>query len=652
MAENLLENGDFEGKVWRKTHSGQEYANMECPEHFTMWWYEDVDNKLYKPECHVIEKVPPFTDPPRVLYGHKAWQMFKSFGKVHGGLYQAVTGLKPGYHYQIRLWGHAWSLHDDVGPCSNSTDPTCSSGVGKGPHWIAEADLPALNGNAQNDAISNAMFRVGVSEGTEPDPFSILVTWATGAAIYNEFAQLQPFEFVAPDSGNAVVYLSFATMWNFRQGDGYFDQFILEEVAEPVSDQRGKPRVDYERTYVLINSNRSKEWPIAAIEGTWGKTYETVGQGGDDAGIGDLSVRNVKAVNPGDWSPTGDPRALEAFYAEHYKGVNYEPIEAATPEILRRILSGEVDPTKPPPQSLSKPGHPVGLHLQTLVPGWDDYVRDTQPGIVKLVGNYEAAVTVKALSQGNTETAVRFHLGHQNPYLYAKDKRAAARDFGANFWPALHPIADSVDYALELNEYIGTNTYDARMHGVEWMIAYCEELYAEFGGAIRPGLGSFPVGNPQHGKETEDLIPAARACQQYDGLWFYHGYWMPGRFAASDENYPLHYHFRALLSHDPVFVANGIYVKHALGEGGVVGVKSDGVTLEAQAGWRDTLGYSGNWGLFKPDLLELTAFANQWNAANGNRFRGGAMFTSGIGVGWWAFQMTQDEWNDLPELRV
>ncbi len=65
------------------------------------------------------------------------------------------------------------------------------------------------------------------------------------------------------------------------------------------------------------------------VEGGWDQRRYTIGSSADDAGIGDLDVRRVVAVNPGRWS--GD---LQAFFEEHYDGVEYLSIEAGTPDEL------------------------------------------------------------------------------------------------------------------------------------------------------------------------------------------------------------------------------------------------------------------------------------------------------------------------------
>ncbi|HUX76119.1 MAG TPA: hypothetical protein VMY40_05700 [Anaerolineae bacterium] len=112
--------------------------------------------------------------------------------------------------------------------------------------------------------------------------------------------------------------------------------------------ERGAPRTQYERTYVLLPPSAGAAWVEAVVEATWDEHRYTIGGSADDAGIGDLDVRRVFAVNPSRWQ--GD---LRAFFEEHYPGIQYVPLEATTPDELRQKLSDD-----PPPL----PGVRVGFN--------------------------------------------------------------------------------------------------------------------------------------------------------------------------------------------------------------------------------------------------------------------------------------------------
>lgn len=96
-----------------------------------------------------------------------------------------------------------------------------------------------------------------------------------------------------------------------------------------VMPQRGAPREQYERIYVLLPPGADSNWASAAIHATWDDHQYTVGGSADDAGIGDLDSRTVIAINPSHWQDD-----LEVFFQTHYPGVRYIPLEAATPQQL------------------------------------------------------------------------------------------------------------------------------------------------------------------------------------------------------------------------------------------------------------------------------------------------------------------------------
>lgn len=106
----------------------------------------------------------------------------------------------------------------------------------------------------------------------------------------------------------------------------------------PAHDEkpRGKPRVQYERIYVLLPPSAGAAWARAVVQGAWGEKRYTVGGSADDAGIGDLDARHIIAVNPQEWS---GPLSLEDFFKRYYPGVVYEPITAATPAELAQKLA-------------------------------------------------------------------------------------------------------------------------------------------------------------------------------------------------------------------------------------------------------------------------------------------------------------------------
>lgn len=133
-----------------------------------------------------------------------------------------------------------------------------------------------------------------------------------------------------------------------------FGLYALPPSPSPTIEDRGKPRVQYERTYILLPPDAGAEWAKQALAATWDEERTTVGASADDAGIGDLDKRRVLAVNPQNW-----PDSLPDFFATYYPGVQYIPIEAETPDDLYYRLGGEL-PSPPPVGELQ-----IGLHDQS-----------------------------------------------------------------------------------------------------------------------------------------------------------------------------------------------------------------------------------------------------------------------------------------------
>jgi hypothetical protein len=101
--------------------------------------------------------------------------------------------------------------------------------------------------------------------------------------------------------------------------------FVYPVVDEPESRERGDPREQYERTYVLLHPGADWLWYATVAAATEEFRY-TIGGSADDAGIGDLDVRRIIASNPAAW-----PGDLGAFFDAYYPGVAYEAIPSESP---------------------------------------------------------------------------------------------------------------------------------------------------------------------------------------------------------------------------------------------------------------------------------------------------------------------------------
>jgi len=208
---------------------------------------------------------------------------------------------------------------------------------------------------------------------------------------------------------------------------------------------RGQPRTQYERTYVLLPPGAGEEWPIAALHATWGSHRYTVGGSADDAGIGDLGVRRVIAVNPHLW-----PGPVEWFFNEYYPGAQVTIIRAETPQALIEALADQQQPPPPRPGVYTLRGvhdragadwlKAEGLAGWCLIPVY----LNTTPQNLQLGGYAEAGIRVLVNLR----------------YSYAVD------DGGQGTMPGPNQIT-----AFE-NACIGT----MRTNPAAWGFVYCNEM--------------------------------------------------------------------------------------------------------------------------------------------------------------------------------
>lgn len=225
---NLLQNPGFEGGWTRKTYTGQEFGEIFVPEDWVAFWKEGPPvphdpsntNGYGRPEMHVINREPPFLDPPRVRSGNRALKFF-TFYRIHdAGVFQQVANIEPGMRLRATGWAHAWSSTQD--------NPRASEGVGDQPFFVRVADY----GN--DDGVRNFVFRVGLDPRGGTNPWSTSVVWGEGAHIYNGFAQIPPLEAVA-QSTTVTVFVRSSVLWPFKHCDAYLDDMLLVPVATPAA---------------------------------------------------------------------------------------------------------------------------------------------------------------------------------------------------------------------------------------------------------------------------------------------------------------------------------------------------------------------------------------------------------------------------------
>jgi hypothetical protein len=89
---------------------------------------------------------------------------------------------------------------------------------------------------------------------------------------------------------------------------------------------------------------------------------------------------------------------------------------------------------------------------------------------------------------------------------------------------------------------------------------------------------------------------------------------------------------------DAYLVSEGIEVTWYGGETGAC-QSTDGIALSPGGGWRASGCHAGRLDRYLAEIMRADELYAQWNADNGDRYRGGVLFTTGHG--WDMFQHQQ-----------
>jgi len=741
-----------------------EIGNIFTPENW-VFWFRHKAGTWDQPEAHFCWRS---GDPNRIRTGDGAYMYFTFCRKHDAGLMRQVQ-VGQGKALRLTAYAHAWSNHQDSSrpdAFPHPDDPRWSDGAGH--QEIAwRADLPVeLTGDPQEDARWNVSLVVGIDPTGGTNPMASTVVWGTGYYVYNGYCQQLSVE--ATSAAEVVtVFLRSVTRWAFKHNDAYWDDVELAvEGGGPVPG-RGAPRVDYERTYVLLPPDSTLEEATATLRANF-EARRTIGFSADDAGIGDLSIRKVVAVRPGAW-----PTSLPAFFEQYYPGVEYVPVNDSgvlrlayptthqparitgrfgdqRPTYIHKgldlrsswaqwgdevvcALSGEViaagclasdksfgyqvqvrtavdgdvimvryahmvaggiyvktgdwvqtgqrlgrpdstgvstadhlhidvrkngkyinpEPlidwpeTGPAPSPEPNPGprttrgH-VGLHLQSMAAGWDKFVCDLRPSVIKVLASMQDVVGVKRACPATT--AIWRHVDNNyGGILDAADPLVGARRWVDKFRDSLYEVCARMGqefpglrapyfFVESINE-VYSSDLAVVLQARNFDMAFIDAL-AETGLPVAPAVFTAAVGNP-HESQFELLVPLAAKCQTAGGLMSYHNYWLAeDGVSKCESDWP--YRGGRWAEMDRVFCASGVRVQWYGGESGAYS--------DCANGWRSKLCYDGNWEKYLADLLWADNWIREWNKANGDRFLGFVLFTTGAPyMGWGSFQIQAAE---------
>ena len=215
---------------------------------------------------------------------------------------------------------------------------------------------------------------------------------------------------------------------------------------------------------------------------------------------------------------------------------------------------------------------------------------------------------------------------------YSAELASAAEALGVSVPELIETIGGVESY----NEMIPTYSPDALRWAVDFDRYFAADLYAVYGGDLRPVLLNGAVGNP-HESEVEMLLPAAQAAEAYGGFVGYHSYWAR---SAADKGYlesGWPQHAGRWQAWDEVFTAHGCFPRYVSTESGIC-FAPDGWSFNPVLGWKAV----GSFEVYLRDIAEYNRRAVEWNATHANRFAGACLFGYG-NWGWESFELGDGE---------
>jgi hypothetical protein len=646
---DLLTNGDFE-QPWAGSHKAKVFpvggepfeldvGNIFTPPGWTAW-YRHQEGSYAQPECRYNNA------PERVKSGSQGFLLF-TFSRIHdAGLYQQVN-VAPGTEIRLKAWAHAWSNHKDLAQPDRFPHPDesdWSEGAGYDPFamWTGSPFFDSLTDQDLKDKLRNFTFSIGIDPFGGTDPFSPNVLWGRGHHIYNEFYELSASATAA--SHQVTVFLRSATLWPFKHNDANWDAVSLKpEGTVVIPPVRGRPRVQYERTVVLLPGQYGVEWYEGAARGAHPRSWSVI-TSADDAGIGDLDFRRVIAVNP-EQIGTG---LTQAWFDQHYEGAVMHTLNALTPQELTHKLVNWRDPVpgpdpEPPPPPPPPPPEPnrewLSLHVQTWEPEVEEYIKafaDAGRPLawVKLVLNFEMAKRVKELSP-QTKVLARWHTGDYGRYLPPTPPQEGAELYLNNFWDSIATNSEWIDAVEGTNELFATG--DPKVPGRVALEAAISNEVAKRSSfldhAVAACILNIAIGNIDI---ATVLLPAIEAAVKNGHYIGYHPYFPvhpeQDRTRAWMNEEGRYHHLRHLLLWDRQFTGRGYYPRYLGTEGGGIAAEKrpeDGRPSHylAHSGWKDPHCMNGDLEFYIEMLLrhrELTR-----SLPNGSRDEACMIFTTG-----------------------
>ena len=199
-----LQNGSFEGGTWRETLTGEVFSEISVPENWIAFWNHDEDY-WGRPEMKVIQRVPPYLDPPRVYSGTQALQWFTRWRNFDAGFFQQIPS-EIGHLYRAEGYAHAWYSEFDNASLSQTKDQ----------HGSART--------IQNGDLGMEMM-IGIDPNGGQDPWSEDIVW-TSENIYDQYGKVTVQAMA--EAPTITLFIRARTLFAFSHCDTYWDEVSLE----------------------------------------------------------------------------------------------------------------------------------------------------------------------------------------------------------------------------------------------------------------------------------------------------------------------------------------------------------------------------------------------------------------------------------------
>ncbi len=287
----------------------------------------------------------------------------------------------------------------------------------------------------------------------------------------------------------------------------------------------------------------------------------------------------------------------------------------------------------------------LGFHLQATVPDWLQSIQRLPAG-----SWWKGVDGVQFLAEAKTvnpaiNTVLRHWYDDKQVFggSYEELKQRARKFFSTFVDDTFRYYAHAVDAIEEWNEYLGNGqSTQERQERIEWVRAVNDIWRSEYRTRAEYAHIRLVSANTAIGNDIP--IEIAQIVQEYNGYLSYHAYTaVRDAQIVPDEWREYSGRWTAM---DTIYRTQGIKVDWLFTEMGAV-LQYENGHLGPYDGWKHARVYNGNISNYIGMMAYWLDKTYAWNARNGNRARGGTLFTTGSSSEWKLFEIQQPNLNKI-----